>query len=75
MVSTNYLTKSRFIDGLHCSKSLWLSTHKYQAGTYEQNFAGHMGDQVGQLATAKYPEGKFVSLYRYCEPHITWVRY
>ncbi len=60
MVSTNYLTKSRFIDGLHCSKSLWLSTHKYQAGTYEQNFAGHMGDQVGQLATAKYPEGKKV---------------
>ena len=60
MVSTNYLTKSRFIDGLHCAKSLWLSTHKYQAGSYTQNFAGHMGDQVGQLATAKYPEGKKV---------------
>lgn len=55
-----YLTKSRFIDGLHCAKSLWLSTHNYQAGTYEQNFNGHMGDQVGQLATTKYPEGKKV---------------
>ena len=58
MVSRNYLTKSKFIDGLHCKKSLWLSSHNYQAGSYVQKFAGQMGDQVGQLATSRFPQGK-----------------
>ena len=58
---TNHLSKSRYKKGLHCSKQLWLSTHKHDLGIYKKSFAAYIGDAVGIGATKNYPEGKLVT--------------
>lgn len=58
---SHYLTKSRFLDGRNCPKSLWLSSHHYDLGVYDQSFAGEMGDEVGKLATTYFKEGQQVN--------------
>ena len=55
-----YLTKSRYLTGQHCSKKLWLSTHRYELGEYVKSFAATIGDEVGIGATTNYPNGKMI---------------
>ena len=55
-----YLTKSRYLTGQHCSKKLWLSTHRYELGEYVKSFAATIGDEVGVGATTNYPNGKMI---------------
>ena len=40
-----HLTKSRYLTGQHCSKKLWLSTHRYELGEYVKSFAATIGDE------------------------------
>ena len=55
-----HLTKSRYLTGQHCSKKLWLSTHRYELGEYVKSFAATIGDEVGIGATTNYPNGKMI---------------
>lgn len=78
------LSKSRYIQGLQCHKSLWLYTHKRElldeedAGTTARFSDGH---RVGELAQNLYPGGVIVpydgltkSSFNYLEPYFATAR-
>lgn len=54
------LTKSRYLSGLHCQKRLWLEAHRPEAAAPRSAFAAFLlaqGNEIGQLARQRYPDG------------------
>jgi predicted RecB family nuclease len=61
--SRAYLTKTRYLDGLRCTKRVWLRTYAPQAGTPHGPAAQarlETGDEVGSAAHGLFPGGVLV---------------
>ena len=65
--STKMLSKSKYIRGLNCQKSLWLYVHKrdQQAISEEKQAVFARGTNVGELARQYFPYGKMAVLEDY----------
>ena len=60
MTSTKLLTKSRYVNGLQCSKWIWLSFNRPQDLPKVDELAQHRFDEgakVGELAKSLFPDG------------------
>ncbi|MDD2899816.1 MAG: DUF2779 domain-containing protein [Desulfuromonadaceae bacterium] len=57
------LSKSRYIRGLQCHKSLWLYTHDrdLQEVSKSATASFQQGDEVGAIARNIFPKGKFIA--------------
>ena len=52
-----YLTKSRYIDGLRCSRKLWLGWHEPLSHDEPEPFSIlDIGNQIGAKAHLLFPE-------------------
>lgn len=54
-----FLSKSKYVRGLNCDKSLWLYVHKYNEQTFSdaQEAVFQQGTDVGTLARQLFPDG------------------
>ncbi len=62
-MASSYLSKSRFIRGLQCHKSLWLLNYKPELRTppdQSQQAIFDMGTEVGLVAQQLYPDGETI---------------
>ncbi len=60
-VKKTYLTKSRYIDGLRCSRKLWLGCHQKLPHSDPEPFSHlDVGNKIGEMACLLFPGGVLV---------------
>lgn len=58
--ASNYLTKTRYVNGLACAKWLWLDIHareRLPKADESAQFLMDQGRRIGELARERYPDG------------------
>ncbi len=60
---SKYLSKSKYLAGLHCTKRLWLDVHHRELAAPSSAFQQHLfeqGIQVGEFARTLFPDGVLI---------------